>query len=110
MFHGGRIQRDWTYVDDIVDSFIAALDQPHGFEILNLGCGQPVENLCFIEILEELLGQNAVKIDVPCPPSEPLVTYANVSKARRLLGYEPKIMVEEGLKRFVAWMRAEQLI
>ena len=49
-------------------------------------------------------------VDTPTPPTEPLITYADVSKARRLLGYEPKVQVEEGLKRFVEWMRTEMLV
>jgi len=56
------------------------------------------------------LSLKAKVIDAPTPPSEPLITYADVSKAKRLLGYEPKINVEEGLKRFVAWLREEQLL
>jgi UDP-glucuronate 4-epimerase len=110
LYNGGHIQRDWTYVDDIVDGFIAALDRPMGFEIINLGCGRPVENLRFVEVLEGLLGKKATIVDTPCPPSEPLITYADITKARKLLGYEPKVMVEEGLRRFVQWMRAEKLI
>jgi UDP-glucuronate 4-epimerase len=49
-------------------------------------------------------------VDTPAPPSEPIVTYADVSKARKLIGYDPKVHVEEGLKRFVNWMRAENLL
>ena len=59
---------------------------------------------------EELLGKKAVIVDTPVPPSEPLVTFADISKAKKLLGYEPKVMVEEGLRRFVQWMRSEQLL
>jgi UDP-glucuronate 4-epimerase len=57
-----------------------------------------------------LLGKKAIVKDVPAPASEPIVTYADVSKARRLLGYEPKVNVEEGLRRFVAWLREAELI
>lgn len=110
LYNGGHLKRDWTYIDDIVDGFVAALDKPLGFEIINLGCGRPVENLRFVEVLEQLLGKKANKIDTPCPPSEPLITYADISKAKKLLGYEPKVMVEEGLKRFIEWMRAERLL
>ena len=62
------------------------------------------------EYFEELVGKKANVVDKPAPPSEPIVTYANVSKARKLIGYEPKVKVEEGLKRFVEWMRAEELL
>jgi UDP-glucuronate 4-epimerase len=110
LFNGGRMKRDWTYVDDIVVGLVAALDRPQKFEIVNLGCGNPVENLHFVRVLEELLGRRAVIEDVPCPPSEPLETFADISKAGQLLGYSPQVQVEEGLRRFVQWMRAEGLI
>ncbi|MFN4243541.1 MAG: NAD-dependent epimerase/dehydratase family protein [Tepidisphaerales bacterium] len=110
LYNGGRLKRDWTYIDDIVDGFVRALDAGLDFEILNLGCGNPVENLEFVAVLERLLGRKAIVQDVPAPISEPLITYADVSKAKRLLGYEPKIRVEEGLRRFVAWMREEGIL
>jgi UDP-glucuronate 4-epimerase len=110
LYNNGRLKRDWTYVDDIVDGFLAALDRPFAYEIINLGCGCPVENTRFVEVLEELLGRKAKIIDTPCPPSEPLITYADTTKARELLGYEPKVGIEEGLARFVNWLRTEKLL
>jgi len=110
LFNGGHMKRDWTYVDDIVAGFIGALDRPLGYEIMNLGCSCPVENLEFVRIIENLVGKKAVIIDKPAPPSEPIVTYADVSKARRLIGYEPKVNVDEGLRRFIEWMRSEKLL
>jgi UDP-glucuronate 4-epimerase len=110
LYNGGKMKRDWTYIDDICDGFIAALNKPFEYEIINLGCGRPVENLQFVRVLEDLLGKKANIIDTPVPASEPLVTFADISKAKKLLGYEPKVMVEEGLKRFVEWMRAEKLL
>lgn len=110
LYNGGRIKRDWTYIDDIVAGLVLALDKPMGFEVVNLGCSNPVENLRFVEVLEGLLGKKAVIVDTPTPPTEPMITYADVSKARKLLGYEPRVQVEEGLKNFIAWMRAEKII
>lgn len=109
LYNGGKLKRDWTYIDDIVAGFIAALDRPFGYEIINLGCSNPVDNLEFVRTLEKLLGRQAKIIDAPCPASEPLVTYADISKARRLLGYEPKVNVEEGLRRFIEWARDERV-
>jgi len=111
LYNGGHLKRDWTYIDDIVAGLLLALDKPQEkFEIMNLGCSNPVENLEFVQILEQLVGR-AAKIQVtPCPPSEPLITFADTSKARRLLGYEPKVNVAEGLRRFIEWMRAEKII
>ena len=110
LYNSGHMKRDWTYVDDIVAGLMLALDKPFDYEIVNLGCSRPVENIEFVKILENLLGKKAIVKDVPAPASEPIVTYADVSKARRLLGYEPKVNVEEGLRRFVAWLREAELI
>jgi UDP-glucuronate 4-epimerase len=110
LFDAGRLKRDWTYIDDIVRGFVSALDTPFGFEVINLGCGRPVENRAFVQVLEGLLGKKAVIEDVPAPISEPFETFADIDKARRLLGYEPQVNVEEGLARFVGWLRAEELL
>lgn len=110
LYNGGRMKRDWTYVDDIVAGFMGALDTDLKFEILNLGCSCPVENLEFVKVIENLLGKKAIATDTPAPPSEPIVTYADVSKAKKLIGYDPKVRVEEGLKRFIDWMREENLL
>ncbi len=105
LFNGGHLKRDWTYIDDIVRGFVLALDANLGFEIFNLGCGVPVENLRFVEILEGLVGQKARIVDAPCPPSEPLETFADIAKAGAMLRYAPQTRVEEGLAHFVGWMR-----
>jgi UDP-glucuronate 4-epimerase len=104
------MKRDWTYIDDIVAGFISALDKGLDYEVINLGCSQPVENLEFIQILEELVGRKANIVDTPTPLSELMISYADISKARRLLGYDPKVNVREGLTRFVDWMRQEKLL
>jgi UDP-glucuronate 4-epimerase len=110
LFGGGHLKRDWTYVDDIVSGFIAALDKKLAWQILNLGCGNPVENLRFVEILEQLLGKKAIKQDTPTPSSEPIVTYADITETTTKLGWKPKVQVEQGLEHFINWMRAEKLI
>jgi UDP-glucuronate 4-epimerase len=110
LYGGGHLKRDWTYVDDIVAGLMSAIDTKLANEIVNLGCGSPVANLAFVSILERLLETKAKIVDTPTPPSEPLITYADVSKANRLLGYEPKVPVAEGLRRFVEWMRKEKII
>lgn len=107
LYNNGRLKRDWTYIDDIVAGFVAALDREFGYEIINLGCSRPVENIEFVRTLEKLLGREAKIVDATCPPSEPLITYADVSKARELLGYHPTIDIETGLKRFIQWAQAE---
>ncbi|HUO08260.1 MAG TPA: GDP-mannose 4,6-dehydratase [Phycisphaerae bacterium] len=110
LYNAGHIKRDWTYIDDIVTGLTLALDHPFDFEILNLGCSNPVENLRFVQVLEELLGKKATIIDTPTPPTEPLITYADTTKAQKLLGYQPKTQVEQGLKNFIDWLRIEKII
>lgn len=110
LYNGGRMKRDWTYIDDIVAGFMGALDHDLGFEILNLGCSNPVENLEFVKVIEKLIGKSAKVVETPAPPSEPIVTYADVSQARKLIGYEPKVRVEEGLAKFIEWMRGNDLL
>ncbi|CAN5352890.1 GDP-mannose 4,6-dehydratase [soil metagenome] len=110
LYGAGKLKRDWTYIDDIVAGFSAALARDLGYEVMNLGCSNPVENLEFVRTLEKLLNREAKIVDTPTPASEPLITFADVSKARRLLGYSPKVNVAEGLANFVEWMRAAKHI
>lgn len=105
LFDAGRLERDWTYVDDVVAGVVAALDRPLGYEVVNLGRGRPVRMSRFVEIVERLVGREARLVGQPAPPSEPPVTCADISKARRLLGYDPRTPVEEGLARLWSWYR-----
>ena len=110
LYNNGELKRDWTYIDDIVAGFIAALEKGLAFEIINLGCGRPVKNIDFVRTLEQLLGRKAKTEDAPPPASEPMITFADISKAKRLLGYEPKVNVEEGMRRFIEWAKASGAI
>ncbi len=110
LYAHGELKRDWTYIDDIVSGFVAALDKRLDNEIINLGCGRPVSNIDFVRTLEKLLGKKANIVDAPCPASEPPITYADISKATRLLGYDPKITVDVGLARFLDWARESKVI
>lgn len=106
VFAGGELRRDWTYVDDVVAGVVAAADRPLGYEIINIGRGQPFALNEFISILERLEGREVARTPAERPSSDPEVTYADISKARRLLGYEPKMELAEGLARFREWWRA----
>jgi UDP-glucuronate 4-epimerase len=110
LFNGGRLKRDWTYIDDIVDGFLAAIDKPLGYEIINLGCSRPVENLEFVQTIEKLVGKKATIVDAPCPPSEPPVTYADITKAKKLLSYNPNVNVENGLACFIEWADRQKVM
>jgi UDP-glucuronate 4-epimerase len=105
LYGDGSTRRDYTYVDDIVDGLVAALDLAPGFEILNLGGAETTALRDLVHLLAELL-EVEPRIDyLPDQPGDVPITYADVSKAHRLLGYSPKVPIREGLKRFVDWYR-----
>ena len=104
----GKMARDFTYIDDIVDGVIGSLDHPpqHGeHRVLNIGDSHPVGLMDMIETLEKALGHAATKIMRPMQPGDVTATYADVSRLHDLTGYKPKVMLAEGIERFVAWYR-----
>lgn len=110
LFDAGQMKRDWTYIDDIVSGIIAALERPLGYQIINLGRGEPVLMADFVRIIEGLVGKKAVLTTPTAPPSEPKITFANIDKARRLLDYDPQTSVEDGLARLWAWYQQEVMV
>ncbi|MGB3714044.1 MAG: SDR family NAD(P)-dependent oxidoreductase [Candidatus Promineifilaceae bacterium] len=106
LYEAGEMYRDWTYIDDIGDGFIAALDRPLGYEIFNLGRGMPMKLKDFVNLIEELAQGKANVIDKPKPDADVITTFADISKAQRMLGYSPKTSVEEGVVSFWNWYKA----
>jgi UDP-glucuronate 4-epimerase len=106
VFNHGNSRRDFTYIDDIVQGVVNSLfvhtGQP---ELVNIGNGRPIVLADFVRIVEERVGQKAQKIEVGMQKGDVPVTYADISKARRLLGYNPTTSIEEGISNFVAWFR-----
>jgi UDP-glucuronate 4-epimerase len=107
MYGDGSTRRDYTYIDDIIAGVVAALDADFALEIINLGNSQTVTLGDFIAVVEAAVGKRARIRREPMQPGDVPLTYADVSKARRLLGYQPTTPVEEGIPRFVAWYRKE---
>jgi len=102
----GKMARDFTYVDDIVDGIIGVLDHPPpsgGHEVYNIGDSHPVGLMDMITTLERTLGRKAVKVLRPMQPGDVTATYADISKLRALTGYQPKVELAEGLARFAEW-------
>ena len=91
----------------VVLGLMAAIDARLPFETFNFGNGRPVENMRFVQNLEHLLDEEAIIEHLPTPPSEPLVTFADISKARELLGYDPQTTIEQGMAVFVEWFKRE---
>ena len=109
LYEAGRMQRDWTYIDDIVAGVVAALDRPLGYEIVNLGRGEPVWMDEFVRLIEHLTGKKAILSTPSAPPSEPPVTSASIEKARQLLDYNPGTAVAEGMRQMWHWYQADIL-
>ena len=103
LYNEGQMYRDWTYVSDIASGILAAADRPLGYEVINLGRGEPVLLADFVHLIEELAGRRAHLIPKPMMEADVPYTYANVDKARQLLGYNPTISVQEGVRRFWQW-------
>lgn len=103
LYDGGQMYRDWTYIDDITDGVVAALDTPLGYEIINLGRGEPTLLKDFVTLIETLGGRPANVIAKPRLAADFVKNEADISKARRLLGYNPQISVEIGVRRFWEW-------
>ena len=104
----GKMARDFTYIDDIVDGIVGALDNPplaRENRILNIGDSHPVGLMDMISTLEAALGRQAEKVMRPMQPGDVTATYADVSKLHDLTGYRPRVMLAEGLQRFADWYR-----
>jgi UDP-glucuronate 4-epimerase len=109
VFGDGQTRRDYTYIDDIIAGVRAAIDyEASDYEIFNLGESQTVELNELIALLEKELDQHALIDRQPSQPGDVPQTFADVSKARRLLGYDPQTKIEDGIKHFVEWFRRER--
>ena len=107
VFGDGSTARDYTYVTDTLDGVLACTRKEFGFEIFNLGESQTVTLSRLIELLEASLGRKAVIDRQPLQPGDVPVTFADISKARARLGYNPRVKIEEGISRFVEWYRSQ---
>ncbi len=112
LFDGGRLERDFTAIEDIVPGVLAALDRPAQpdergvpHRLYNLGSDRPVKVRDFLAVIERACGKAAVIREAPVSAAEPKATWADLTLARRDLGFQPKVSLEEGLPRFVAWFR-----
>jgi len=105
VFNKGEMKRDFTYIDDIVSGFVLALEKNKGFNIYNIGAGQPVGLMSFIYAIENSLGKKAVINYEPIQAGDVPETSANIEKSRKILGYSPKIMIDEGVNNFVGWYK-----
>jgi UDP-glucuronate 4-epimerase len=113
VFNNGRMGRDFTYVDGIVDGITGVMALPptadeHHLRILNLGNDRPEELMALVRLVERGLGTKAQIVFEGMQKGDVERTWADISKARSLIGYDPKVTLEEGIGRFVAWWRDEK--
>jgi UDP-glucuronate 4-epimerase len=107
VYGDGSTARDHTYISDIVDGVIACTQKEFGYEIFNLGESQTVTLSRLIELIETALGKKAVVNRQSLQPGDVPITFADISKARTRLGYNPRVKVDQGIPRFVEWFKNE---
>jgi len=112
MFGDGTTSRDYTYIGDIVDGIKKSanyvLNNENVYEILNLGNSSPVSLKEMIETIGEVVGVEPIINQMPMQPGDVERTYADISKAKALIGYEPKTSFKDGIKKFVEWYKEEK--
>ncbi len=105
VFGAGDSARDYTYISDVIDGTVAAIERCEGFEIINLGSETPIPLDEMIKTIEQVTKRNANIKRLPQQPGDVQQTYADIKKAKRLLGYEPKVKFKRGIEIFVEWWK-----
>jgi len=108
LYGNGETSRDYTYISDIVEGIMSALNNDFNYEIFNLGNSNSTNLSHLISLIEKNLGKSAKIKYLPEQPGDPSITFADISKSKRILNYEPKVKIEEGIKRFIEWYRNEK--
>ena len=103
LYGDGTSQRDYTYCADVVDGIMAALNSDLDYEIINIGNSRPIQLTELVQLIEEAMGTEAEKNWLPEQPGDMPVTYADISRARKLLDYDPQYPIEKGIRDFVQW-------
>lgn len=106
VFNNGEMSRDFTYVGDIVQGiYLASMKVESNYNILNIGNGSPVNLMNFIEVMEDKIGQKAIKNFMPMQAGDVKMTWANIDKLSAIYNYKPKVNIEEGISNFVKWVK-----
>ena len=105
VFNYGNMRRDFTYIDDIVDGTVSAIEKPAPYEIFNLGNSDATSLMDFIETIESELGRKAEKNMLPMQPGDVAETSADITSSREKLGFAPQTPLKEGIRAFIAWYR-----
>ncbi|MCX6355739.1 MAG: GDP-mannose 4,6-dehydratase [Candidatus Aureabacteria bacterium] len=107
VYGDGSSRRDYTYIDDIMDGVLKAIDTPFPFEIFNLGESETIQLSALIETMERAIGKKAIVTQFASQAGDVPVTYADIRKAKEMLGYAPKVPIQEGIERFVSWYKGQ---
>ncbi len=108
IYGDGSSRRDYTYIDDLIEGILAVIYHHKGFEIYNLGESQTTSLKELVQLIEKPLGKKAEVEMLEHQPGDVSITYANITKAKQRLGYQPKVNMKEGIKRFVKWYKEER--
>lgn len=110
VYNFGDHQRDFTYIDDIVEGIVRLMDrgglETSPYELHNIGNNKPVELMYFIELLENALGKPAIKNMLPMQAGDVKATYANIDSLQKAVGYQPVTQIEQGVQKFIAWFKS----
>ena len=105
IYNFGKMKRDFTYIDDIVDGTISSLNNPFPYELFNLGNSKTVQLMDLITLIEKELGIEAKKNFLPLQPGDVPETYADIEKSKKMLGFNPKTSINIGIRNFIHWYR-----
>jgi UDP-glucuronate 4-epimerase len=108
MFGDGSSRRDYTYIDDLIEGILSIIHRSKGFEVYNLGESQTTSLKELIQLIEKALGKKALVEMLQPQPGDVSTTYADITKAKEMLGYRPKVKMEEGIRRFVEWYKTQK--
>jgi len=108
LFGDGSSSRDYTYIDDIINGLAKCLDRVSGYEIINLGESRTTTLTHLVELIEQVLGKKAKINRLPMQAGDVMTTYADIQRAKSIIGYDPKIPIEDGIRKFVQWYRTSQ--
>lgn len=108
MFGDGNSRRDYTYISDIIDGICKSIERCSDYHIYNLGESKTIELKNLIELIANCLGMEPIIQMLPVQPGDVPITYSDISKAKRELGYDPKVSIDEGIKKFVSWFKENE--
>jgi len=106
----GRLKRDFTYIDDILQGVMSVIENVHGYEIFNLGESQTISTSQLIDVIEQKLGKKAIRSEVEMQPGDVDITFADITKAQKILDYQPNTTIENGVAKFVEWYLAQKTL